>query len=110
MIFRIMIETIKEINTVNEDFPQRYGVDLKDDYALSILTGSHIESAELGTLEIALMCKQNHFAFGVDEPDDSIIHYIKPDKAEEMLREMRASSSDSYKDIFKKYQTMSYES
>lgn len=99
---RTRVESMKEIKTANVDFPQRYGADLKDGYMLSILTGSHFNSAELGTLEIALL-ENNYFAFGGENSDKSIIHYIEPDKADEMLAEMKQASSDSYKDIFKKY-------
>lgn len=77
--------------TLNLDFPIGYDFYLTDDVRFSILTGSHYNSAELGTVEVALMYKE-HFVFGDEthEPeeeikttfgvrecsDDSIIHYL----------------------------------
>jgi hypothetical protein len=44
------------------------------EYTLSILTGSHADSAKLGTIEIALL-KNGKFYKG-DDSDDSIINYL----------------------------------
>lgn len=78
-------------NTLNLDFPIGYDFYLTDDVRFSILTGSHFDSAKLGTVEVALMYKE-HFVFGdeTQEPeeeikvtfgdreccDDSIIHHL----------------------------------
>ena len=78
-------------NTLNLDFPIGYDFYLTDDVRFSILTGSHFDSAKLGTVEVALMYKE-HFVFGDETQeaeeeikatfgdrkcsDDSIIHYL----------------------------------
>lgn len=86
--------------TLNLDFPIGYDFYLTDDVRFSILTGSHFNSAELGTVEVALMYKE-HFVFGDEtcEPeeeikvtfgdkkcsDDSIIHYLTFDDFSTMM-------------------------
>ena len=50
-----------------------YDYYLTDDVRFSILTGSHFDSAKLGTVEVALMYKE-HFIFGDDDrqPEDDV--------------------------------------
>ena len=50
-----------------------YDYYLTDDVRFSILTGSHFDSAKLGTVEVALMYKE-HFIFGDDthQPEEDV--------------------------------------
>ena len=50
-----------------------YDYYLTDDVRFSILTGSHFDSAKLGTVEVALMYK-GHFIFGDDDhqPEEDV--------------------------------------
>lgn len=50
-----------------------YDYYLTDDVRFSILTGSHFDSAKLGTVEVALMYKE-HFIFGDDDhqPEEDV--------------------------------------
>lgn len=86
--------------TLNLDFPIGYDFYLTDDVRFSILTGSHFDSAELGTVEVALMYKER-FIFGdkTCEPeeeikatfgsrecsDNSIIHHLTFDDFSAMM-------------------------
>jgi hypothetical protein len=45
------------------------------EYTLSILTGSHADSAKLGTIEIALLKNGSFYKF-LEDSDDSIINYL----------------------------------
>jgi hypothetical protein len=99
-----MINNLFDIQTLHTDQPYRYGMNIHHGCMLSILTGSHYESASLGTLEIALM-KNNVFIFGSEDTDESIIHYISPDMANEMVRDLlQAKDETVIKTVFKTYQ------
>lgn len=89
------LENLKEIgDTLHYGEMVAYDFYLTEDVRFSILTGSHFDSAKLGTVEVALMYKE-HFIFGdsdheAEEPilmafedrakekdsDTSIIHYL----------------------------------
>ncbi len=104
----INISKISEINACYSEVPIHYFIDINKKYKLSILTGSHYNSANLGTLEIALM-KNGRFAF--DNDDNSIIHYIYPDLAEKMLNEMNmVLNNEDIEEIFKVYMDLASES
>lgn len=62
------------LQRVHEDNFSRVILELGE-YSLSILTGSHDNSAELGTIEIGLS-KNGVFYKGLDNSNDSIIHYL----------------------------------
>jgi len=64
-------------NTIKADIPFAYDlwVDKEKDIRLSMVTGSHINSAKLSTVEVALMIN-GEFAFGEEESDNSIVHYM----------------------------------
>ena len=104
-----IIEAVKATLAV-DDF-NRYAINLKDGYSLSILTGSHVESAELQTIEVALM--NNHrFAFGEDS-DEAIIHYMSWSLFLDFIGDMSSWNEGkldkTIEDIFKQYQKWSYE-
>ena len=58
-----------------------YDYYLTDDVRFSIVTGSHFDSAKLGTVEVALMYKE-HFIFGDDDhqPEDDVKSIFGPAK------------------------------
>lgn len=94
---RIKIEEFKYLGMiaktlkVDYHYPVAYDYYLNDEVRFSIVTGSHCDSAELGTVEVALMYRE-HFVFGDEDhdPEDeirevfgekkgsdaSIIHYL----------------------------------
>lgn len=100
-------KTLKEmISTLYTEEFHRYRINLKDGYELSVLTGSHFNSAALGTVEIALI-KDNEFIYGPVNSDNSIIHYMSWETFNEFIEYMQTAYennlSDSYKVIFNIY-------
>ncbi len=101
-----MINSVYEINTINEVVPHHYVMDINGKYRLSILTGSFRDSNILETLEIALL-KDGKFFDDTDYTgiDNSIIYYIPKDLAHVMISEIREVDSDEdIEEIFKVYQ------
>ena len=100
-------ETMKRIKSTLyvEEF-HRYRIELKDGYVLSVLTASHFNSTELGTVEVALI-KNNEFVYGFEDSDKSIIHYMDWETFNEFIEYMQTAYennlSDSYKVIFNIY-------
>ena len=70
--FLTIVEFI--LQHVHNDEFNRVTLELGE-YTLSILTGSHDDSAKLGTIEIGLS-KNGVFYKGLDDSDESIIHYL----------------------------------
>lgn len=111
---RKRINSVKEITTVRSSGFARYVFPLTNGYYLSIVTGSHFNSAEMGTIEVALMT-DNGPAFGEDNWDESIIHYIYPEDAETLIKFYQmvinypecfkhwGNIDDVYKDMFIAY-------
>lgn len=98
---KMMINSVYEINTIEEDVPYHYLMDINNKYRLSILTGSHAESSTLETLEIALLKDGEFF----DGTENSIIHYIPREMAHIMINEIKEVDSDEdIEEIFKVYQ------
>ena len=88
-------ETLKKIkSTLNIEYLNRYKVNLKDGYKLSILTGSHFNSATLGTVEIALI-KDNEFVYGFEDSDKSIIHYMNYEAFVQFMQYIQTAYEDN---------------
>ena len=99
-------KTLREILfTLHKNF-NRYRIELTDGYMLSVLTASHFNSTELGTVEVALI-KDNEFVYGFENSDKSIIHYMNWKTFKEFIEYMQTAYennlSDSYKVIFNIY-------
>lgn len=99
-------------STLSDDMYHRYRVELKDGYLLSILTGSHFSSAELQTVEVALMYNDT-FAYGDDDSDLSIIHYMSWSLFLDFIGDVTSwyegKSRKTIKAIFAEYQDWAYE-
>jgi hypothetical protein len=80
---------------------------LKDNYSLSILTGSLMNSPKLGTIEVALMKNGEFFSQLNGEPnyDQSCIGYISYSHFVDMLNKLSRVNSSYYELIFNKYKT-----
>lgn len=91
------------LTTLYVEDVHRYRIKLTDGYKLSILTGSHFNSASLGTVEVALI-KDNEFVYGPVNSDRSIIHYMDWETFNEFIKYMQAAYenglSNSYQIIF----------
>ena len=88
-------ETLKNIkSTLHVEYLNRYKVNLKDGYKLSILTGSHLESAKLGTIEMALI-KDGEFIYGFENSDASIIHYMDYETFVQFIQYIRTAYEDN---------------
>ena len=85
---RVEVSDVRSIPTRNSDLFNSYVLRLDGGYALSIVTGSHPNSAELGTFEIALM-RNGLFAFGDEDTDASIIPHVDLEEAILMAAQMR---------------------
>ena len=98
--------------TLAEEDYHRYVLELKDGYILSCLTGSHYNSHELKTVEVALM-KNGSFAIKSMDSDDSIIHYISwalfLDFIGDMSSIKEGKSDKTFEQVFKQYQKWAYE-
>lgn len=70
-------------------------------YELSILTNSHCESVELGTIEVALI-KNGAFFMGDNDTNDSIIHYMEFDDFKHMVDKIE-NDVEKIEDIFSEY-------
>lgn len=103
---RIKIEDFKHLGIIERTlkvdyhYPIAYDYYLNDEVRFSIITGSHYDSARLGTVEVALMYRE-HFVFGDEDndPEDeireifggkkgsdaSIIHYLDFDDFTTMM-------------------------
>lgn len=81
-----------------EEF-HRYKIELKDGYILSVLTGSHFNSAELGTVEVALI-KDNEFVYGPIDSDKSIIHYMSWKTFKEFIKYMQAAYENELSNFY----------
>jgi hypothetical protein len=90
---------------VHEDKFDRVPLELGE-YTLSILTGSHSDSAELGTIEIGLL-KNGVFYKCLDNSDDSIIHYLPFHVFPTFIYFVSlAECSETLEGIFEKYKEM----
>lgn len=103
---RPLFEDIREIKAYAkcEDY-HRFTKELKDGYSLSILTGSHDDSVELQTVEVALL-KNGGFVFGVEDTDESIIHHMSWSSFLDFLGDMSTALQDEedvIEKIFKHY-------
>lgn len=74
-------------------------------HALSILTNSHIESIELGTIEVALI-KNGAFFMGDNDTNNSIIHYMEFDEFKHMVDNIE-NDVEKIEDIFLEYKRKS---
>lgn len=76
-----LITNISEIRTLIIPVVQHYELKISDSFSLFILTGSHADSAERGTLEVR---------FHADAlKEDMVIDYMSPEKAKYMVKSMR---------------------
>ena len=73
----------------------------KENYSLSILTNSQVESAELGTIEVALL-KNGELFVNDNDTNDSIIHYMEFDKFKKMVDNIE-NDVEKIEDIFLEY-------
>ena len=110
---RTLFEDINEIKACAkcEDY-HRFAKELKDGYSLSILTGSHCDSAELQTVEVALL-KDGEFVFGEEDSDESIIHYMDWSTFLDFLGDMSTALQDEedvIEKIFKHYRDNQWQS
>ena len=108
------INTTKTLikSTLSDDMFHRYKVVLKDGYLLSILTGSHFNSAKLQTVEVALK-HNNDFVFGDDDSDASIIHYMTWSLFLDFIGDMNSINEGkldkTFEEVFRQYQGWAYE-
>jgi hypothetical protein len=79
--------------TLGNDMYHRYKVELKDGYLLSILTGSHYNSAKLQTVEVALM-HNGEFVFS--KKDSALGDGFKLDFSGEEFASDEDDSDDSF--------------
>ena len=76
-----LINNISDIRTLIIPAVREYELKISDTISLYVLTGSHADSAERGTLEVR---------FHADSlREDMIIDYISPEKAKHMVKSMR---------------------
>lgn len=76
-----LINGISDIRTLIIPGVHEYELKISDTISLTFITGSHIDSAEKGALEV-------HFhADGLKE--DMVIDYMSPEKAKHMVKSMR---------------------
>lgn len=100
-------ETIEKIKSTLyvEEF-HRYRIELTDGYMLSVLTASHFNSTELGTVEVALI-KDNEFVYGFEDSDKSIIHYMNYETFVQFIQHIYTAYEDNlskyYQIIFDLY-------
>lgn len=73
----------------------------KENYSLSILTNSQVESAELGTIEVALL-KNGELFVNDNDTNDSIIHYMEFDEFKKMVDNIE-NDVEKIEDIFLEY-------
>lgn len=73
----------------------------KENYSLSILTNSQVESAELGTIEVALL-KNGELFVNDNDTNDSIIHYMEFDEFKKMVDNIE-NDVEKIEDIFWEY-------
>lgn len=73
----------------------------KENYSLSILTNSQVESAELGTIEVALL-KNGELFVNDNDTNDSIIHYMEFDEFKHMVDNIE-NDVEKIEDIFLEY-------
>jgi hypothetical protein len=110
---RNIINTLALIRaTLNKRGYNRYVVSLKAGYSLSILTGSHLHSHELKTVEVALG-KDEAFVFGYEDTDDSIIHYMSWALFLDFIGDMNSINEGkldkTFEEVFKQYQEWAME-
>ena len=88
-----LINNISEIRTLIVPTVHEYELKISDTISLYILTGSHADSAERGTLEVRF------HAEGLRE--DMVIDYMSPEKAKYMVKTMRErwSRNHSLRDV-----------
>ena len=88
-----LINNISEIRTLIVPTVHEYELKISDTISLFILTGSHVDSAEKGALEVRF------HAEGLKE--DMVIDYMSPEKAKYMVKIMRErwSRGHSLRDV-----------
>lgn len=69
-------------------------------YSLSIVTASHYDSAELGTVEVALLKN------GKLKSEDFIIHYMPYSLWLDFVGDIQQAQPDEYERIFKEYKAL----
>lgn len=93
------------LETVNfsryRDIFRRFTIEI-DKYCFSILTGSHCNSAELGTIEMAIL-KNGEFPFQDYSTDESIIHYMSFEDFEKFINELENTKIEDLETLFLKY-------
>lgn len=99
-------ELLKKINfTRYRDIFRRFTIE-KDNYCFSILTGSHCNSAELGTIEMAIL-KDGEFVDFEDTTeittDNAIIHYMSFEDFEKFINELEKTKTEDLEKLFLKY-------
>ena len=85
----------------HRDIFKRFTIE-KEEYCFSILTGSHMESAKLGTIEMAIL-KNNEFVFNEDTTDESIIHYMSFEIFKKFVNELVNTKKENLEKLFLKY-------
>lgn len=90
---RKLINNISDIRTLINPVVQEYELKISDNISLFILTGSQVDSAEKGTLEVRFHAD--------DLREDMIIEYMSPEKAKYMVKSMRErwSRNHSLKEV-----------
>lgn len=88
-----LIKNISEIRTLIAPAVHEYELKISDTISLTFITGSHIDSAEKGALEVRF------HADGLRE--DMVIDYMSPEKAKYMVKNMRErwSRGHSLRDV-----------
>lgn len=76
-----LIKNISDIRTLIIPTVHEYELKISDTISLTFITGSHIDSAEKGALEVRF------HADGLKE--DMVIDYMYPEKAKRMVKSMR---------------------
>lgn len=99
-------ELLKKIDFARyRDIFRRFTIKIEE-YCFSILTGSHCDSAELGTIEMAILKNGEFIDF--EEAieitiDNSIIHYMSFESFENFVDELEITKKEDLEKLFLKY-------
>lgn len=94
-------ELLKEINSARHiDLLKRFAIEIEE-YRFSILTGSHLESSTLGTVEMAIF--KNRCFLDSDDSDNSIIHYMNYESLKRFVAELENTKKEDLEKLFQKY-------
>ena len=95
----------------HRDIFRRFTIE-KDNYCFSILTGSHYNSAELGTIEMAIL-KDGEFVDFEDATeittDNAIIHYMSFENFVKFINELENTKTEKLEELFLKYKEVNNE-